>query len=234
MRKFQRVCVFCASSPGTDPEITDTTIELGELLVDRDIELVYGGGAVGLMGLIADTVMSRGGRVTGIIPTDLFDDEVGHGSLTALEKVDSMHTRKALMYDMSDAFIALPGGFGTLDELAETLTWNQLGIMAKPVGLLNVNGFWQPFLDQLDMMVDRTILKPSNRQILLAHRDPAALLDALSRHRTSTESKWDLTPTEGGPLTRKQSDAQHPADSTFGITDSSDNTDDYIEEIRGR
>ena len=190
MRKFQRVCVFCASSPGTDPEITDATIELGELLVDRDIELVYGGGAVGLMGLIADTVMSRGGRVTGIIPTDLFDDEVGHESLTALEKVDSMHTRKALMYELSDAFIALPGGFGTLDELAETLTWNQLGIMAKPVGLLNVNGFWQPFLDQLDMMVERAILKPSNRQTLLAHQNPAALLDALSHHRTSTESKW--------------------------------------------
>lgn len=190
MHQFRRVCVFCASSPGIDPAITDATVELGRLLVERDIELVYGGGAVGLMGLIADTVMSRGGRVTGIIPTDLFDDEVGHESLTALERVDSMHSRKALMYELSDAFIALPGGFGTLDELAETLTWNQLGIMAKPVGLLNVNGFWQPFLDQLDMMVERAILKRSNRRTLLAHQSPAALLDALSRHRTSTESKW--------------------------------------------
>lgn len=190
MHEFQRVCVFCASSPGTDPEITDATIELGELLVERDIELVYGGGAVGLMGLIADTVMSRGGRVTGIIPTDLFDDEVGHESLTALEKVDSMHTRKALMYDMSDAFIALPGGFGTLDELAETLTWNQLGIMAKPVGVLNVNGFWQPLLDQFDTMVKRTILKPSNRQTLLTEESPAALLDALANHSNSSAPKW--------------------------------------------
>ena len=190
MHKFQRVCVFCASSPGTDPEITDATIELGKLLVERDIELVYGGGAVGLMGLIADTVMSGGGRVTGIIPNDLFDDEVGHESLTALEKVDSMHTRKALMYEMSDAFIALPGGFGTLDELAETLTWNQLGIMAKPVGVLNVNGFWTPLLDQFDTMVDRTILKPSNRQTLLAEDRPAALLDALANHSNSSDPKW--------------------------------------------
>ncbi len=190
MHKFQRVCVFCASSPGTDPEITDATIELGKLLVERDIELVYGGGAVGLMGLIADTVMSRGGRVTGIIPTDLFDDEVGHESLTALEKVDSMHTRKALMYEMSDAFIALPGGFGTLDELAETLTWNQLGIMAKPVGVLNINGFWQPLLDQFDTMVKRTILKPSNRQTLLAEECPATLLDALANHSNSRDPKW--------------------------------------------
>lgn len=190
MRKFQRVCVFCASSPGTDPEITDATIELGELLVDRDIELVYGGGAVGLMGLIADTVMSRGGRVTGIIPTDLFDDEVGHESLTALEKVDSMHTRKALMYELSDAFIALPGGFGTLDELAETLTWNQLGIMAKPVGVLNVNGFWTPLLEQFDKMVDRTILKPSNRRTLVAEDCPVALLDALANHSNSSDPKW--------------------------------------------
>ena len=190
MHKFQRVCVFCASSPGTDPEIRKATVELGELLVARDIELVYGGGAVGLMGLIADTVMSGGGRVTGIIPTDLFDDEVGHESLTALEKVDSMHTRKALMYEMSDAFIALPGGFGTLDELAETLTWNQLGIMSKPVGVLNVNGFWQPLLDQFDTMVNRTILKPSNRQNLLAEETPAALLDALANHSNSSERKW--------------------------------------------
>ncbi len=190
MHKFQRVCVFCASSLGTDPAITDATIELGKLLVERDIELVYGGGAVGLMGLIADTVMSGGGRVTGIIPTDLFDDEVGHESLTALEKVDSMHTRKALMYEMSDAFIALPGGFGTLDELAETLTWNQLGIMAKPVGVLNVNGFWTPLLDQFDKMVDRTILKPSNRQTLLAEQTPAALLDALANHSNPSDPKW--------------------------------------------
>ena len=190
MQEFQRVCVFCASSPGTDPEITAATVELGKLLVERDIELVYGGGAVGLMGLIANTVMSGGGRVTGVIPTDLFDDEVGHESLTALERVDSMHTRKAMMYEMSDAFIALPGGFGTLDELAETLTWNQLGIMAKPVGVLNINGFWQPLLDQFDTMVNRTILKPSNRQTLLAEECPAVLLDALANHSNSLDPKW--------------------------------------------
>jgi uncharacterized protein (TIGR00730 family) len=188
--EFHRVCVFCASSPGTDPAITDATIALGRELVDRDLELVFGGGAVGLMGLIADTVLEGGGRVTGVIPRNLFAREVGHTALTTLEEVDSMHVRKARMYDLADAFIALPGGYGTLEELAETLTWNQIGILRKPVGVLDVGGFWQPLLALLDTMVDKTILKPANREVLLAEESPAALLDALVAQDLTYVPKW--------------------------------------------
>ncbi|GJM36964.1 MAG: putative cytokinin riboside 5'-monophosphate phosphoribohydrolase [Acidimicrobiales bacterium] len=187
---FERVCVFCASSPGSDPAITEATVALGEELVARGIELVYGGGAVGLMGLIADTVMDGGGTVTGVIPKNLFSREVGHRELTRLEEVDSMHVRKARMYELADAFIALPGGYGTLEELAETLTWNQIGLLTKPVGVLDVGGFWQPLLELLDRMVDKTILKPANREVLLADPSPAGLLDALAAQDLSYVPKW--------------------------------------------
>ena len=190
MIELHRVCVFCASSPGTDPATTDATVALGELLAQREIELIFGGGAVGLMGLIADTVMGSGGRVTGVIPKNLFTREVGHRGLTRLEEVASMHERKARMYDLSDAFIALPGGLGTLEELAETLTWSQIGLHAKPTGVLNVNGFWDPLLELLDTMVDRTVLKPSNRALLLCHDEPAGLLEALASHEPIREPKW--------------------------------------------
>jgi uncharacterized protein (TIGR00730 family) len=187
---FRRVCVFCASSPGTDPAITEATIGLGCELVSRDLELIYGGGAVGLMGLLADTVMDGGGRVTGVIPRNLFSREVGHTDLTTLEEVDSMHVRKARMYELADAFIALPGGYGTLEELAETLTWNQIGILKKPVGVLDVGGFWQPLLDLLDSMVEKTILKPANREVLLSEDSPSALLDALIAQDLTYVPKW--------------------------------------------
>ena len=187
---LRSVCVFCASSPGSDPAITDATVALGRLLAERGIELVYGGGAVGLMGLVADTVMEAGGRVTGVIPTGLFSREVGHDGLTTLEEVDTMHERKARMYELSDAFIALPGGFGTLEELAETLTWNQIGILTKPVGVLNVNGFWDPLLALADTMVDRTVLKDKNRAILLDDDDPVRLLDRLASQDLTYEPKW--------------------------------------------
>lgn len=190
MPDLRRVCVFCASSPGVDPAITDATVELGRLLAERDLELVYGGGAVGLMGLIADTVLDAGGRVTGVIPKNLFTREVGHRSLTVLEEVDTMHVRKARMYELADAFIALPGGFGTLEELAETLTWNQIGILKKPVGVLDVGGFWQPLLDLFDSMVDKEILKPANRAVLLAESSPADLLDALAAQDLAYVPKW--------------------------------------------
>jgi uncharacterized protein (TIGR00730 family) len=187
---FRRVCVFCASSPGTDPAITEATVELGRELVARDLELVYGGGAVGLMGLLADTVMEGGGQVTGVIPRNLFSREVGHTELTSLEEVDSMHVRKARMYELADAFVALPGGYGTLEELAETLTWNQIGILKKPVGVLDIGGFWQPLLDLLDSMVDKTILKPANREVLLSEDSPSALLDALIAQDLTYVPKW--------------------------------------------
>ena len=188
--ELRRVCVFCASSPGTDPAITEATVTLGRLLAERDIELVYGGGAVGLMGLVADTVIEAGGAVTGVIPTGLFSKEVAHRGLTSLEEVDTMHERKARMYEISDAFIALPGGFGTLEELAEVLTWNQIGILTKPVGVLNVNGFWDPLLALADTMVDRTVLKDKNRAILLDDDDPVRLLDRLASQDLTYEPKW--------------------------------------------
>ena len=190
MPDLRRICVFCASSPGVDPAITDATVELGRLLAERDLELVYGGGAVRLMGLIADTVLDAGGRVTGVIPKNLFTREVGHRSLTVLEEVDTMHVRKARMYDLADAFIALPGGFGTLEELAETLTWNQIGILKKPVGVLDVGGFWQPLLELFDSMVAKEILKPANRAVLLAEPSPADLLDALAAQDLTYVPKW--------------------------------------------
>jgi uncharacterized protein (TIGR00730 family) len=184
------ICVFCASSPGSDPALTDATVELGRLLAERGIELIYGGGSVGLMGLIADTVMKGGGTVIGVIPTGLFPREVGHRGLTRLEEVATMHDRKARMYDLADAFIALPGGFGTLEELAETLTWNQIGLLTKPVGVLDVGGFWQPLLVLFDAMVERSILKPKNRAILLDDPDPARLLDRLAEQELGYEPKW--------------------------------------------
>ena len=187
---FRRVCVFCASSPGADPAITEATVVLGRLLAAQGHELVYGGGAVGLMGLVADTVMDEGGTVTGVIPAGLFSQEVGHTGLTQLIEVDTMHERKALMYDLSDAFIALPGGFGTLEELAETLTWSQIGLHAKPVGVLDVDGFWQPLLDLLDGAVERKLLKPANRSLLVSRPDPAELLDALAATEPVREPKW--------------------------------------------
>ncbi|MEO0492318.1 MAG: TIGR00730 family Rossman fold protein [Actinomycetota bacterium] len=188
--ELRRVCVFCASSPGSDPAITDATVALGRLLAEREIELVYGGGAVGLMGLVADTVLDAGGTVTGVIPTGLFSKEVGHRGLTTLEEVDTMHERKSRMYELSDAIIALPGGFGTLEELAEVLTWNQIGILTKPVGVLDVGGFWQPLLSLFDTMVDKTILKEKNRAIMLDDPDPVVLLDRLAAQELTYEPKW--------------------------------------------
>ena len=188
--EIESVCVFLASSLGSDPAITEATVELGHLLAAEGVELVYGGGAVGLMGLIADTVLAAGGRVTGIIPTALFPTEVAHQGCTELVEVRSMHERKALMYERADAFIALPGGFGTLEELAETLTWSQIGLHQKPVGVLDVGGFWQPLLALFDGAVEKQVLKPANRQLLIDSDTPSELLAALRRHEPTREPKW--------------------------------------------
>ncbi len=193
MIDIKRICVFCASSPGTDAEVTAATIEMGNLLAERNIELIYGGGAVGLMGLIADTVMDAGGTVTGVIPKNLFSREIAHRRITNLEEVGSMHERKARMYELSDAFVALPGGFGTLDELAETLTWSQVGIHHKPIGVLDVGGFWGPLLGFFDNAVKLSLLKESNRSLLIRAATPTAMLDSLAAHAPTREPKW-ITP----------------------------------------
>lgn len=187
---LRAVCVYCASSTGNDPALADTATALGRLLAERGTELVFGGGAVGLMGRIADTVLEAGGTVTGIIPTTLMPREVAHRGLTRLIEVDSMHARKARMIELSDGFIALPGGFGTLEELAEVLTWAQLGLHTKPIGLVNTGGFYDGLLRFFDRAVADGVLKPSNRTLLLTNDDPAALLASMESHHPDREPKW--------------------------------------------
>lgn len=191
MAELRRICVYCASSPGTNPTITDAARALAELLADEGLELVYGGGTVGLMGLIADTVMARGGTVRGVIPTQLFPREIAHRGLTELIEVSSMHERKTKMFEFADAFVALPGGFGTLEELAEVTTWAQLGIHAKPVGLLNVDGYYDGLLTWLRRAVDDQLLRADNRTLLLDAADAPTLLERMRAYEPSAAiKKW--------------------------------------------
>src|SRR5258708_33671532 len=175
------LCVCCGSSPPRDPRYTETARALGILLARSGIGLIYGGGRVGLMGAIADAALLAGGRVVGVIPTGLFSREVAHTELTELHEVGSMHERKQLMYDLADGFVALPGGLGTLEELAEATTWSRLGWKAKPVVLLDVDAFWDPLVAQLDRMGKVGLLKPSNRLVIQRAPPPADALAALSR-----------------------------------------------------
>lgn len=184
------VCVFCGSSTPADQRYADAARALGTELADRGIELVYGGGQVGLMGVLADAALAAGGRVIGVIPVGLFSKEVGHTGLTELHEVATMHERKQLMYDLADGFIALPGGLGTLDELAEVVTWAQLGLHRKPVALLDVNAFWDPLVAQLDRMVDVGLLKQANRALVLRAETPVDALAALASAESAYVEKW--------------------------------------------
>ncbi|MGA7631920.1 MAG: TIGR00730 family Rossman fold protein [Terriglobales bacterium] len=187
---MKRICVFCGSSPGSRPEYRAAAEEMGAELVRKNVALVYGGGDVGLMGIIADAVLKAGGQVQGIIPENLMAREIGHKGLTKLHVVRSMHERKALMADLSDAFIAMPGGFGTLEEFFEVLTWTQLGLHAKPCGMLNVLGFYTPLLAMLDHAVEEGFLKQENRTLVLVRESPADLLRALEEWRPVRVEKW--------------------------------------------
>jgi len=178
---LRRICVYCGSKSGSRPSFTEAAQGLGRLLAGRGIGLVYGGASVGLMGTVADAVLAGGGEVIGVIPGDLFDDEVAHEGLTQLHVVTSMHERKALMSQLADAFIALPGGFGTIEEVVEAVTWTQLGIHAKPVALLDVDGYYEHLVAFLDRAVDDGLLRPGARRLLACDHDPARLLDALGR-----------------------------------------------------
>jgi uncharacterized protein (TIGR00730 family) len=184
------VCVFCGSSRGEGERWADAARALGTLVAERGIDLVYGGGQVGLMGEVADAALAAGGRVIGVIPSGLFSREVAHRGITELHEVGSMHERKALMYDRSDAFIALPGGFGTLDELAEVVTWTQLGLHGKPTVLLDVDGFWDPFVALLDGMMASGFLKSQNRDLVNVCDTPAAALDHLAGAEPLYVEKW--------------------------------------------
>ena len=192
---MKRICVFCGSNAGHDPRYRAEADRLGRLLAGRGIELVYGGGNVGLMGVIADACLGAGGTVIGVIPEALIGKEVAgrvvdHRGLTRLEVVDSMHTRKARMAELADGFIALPGGFGTFEEFCEVLTWGQLGFHVKPMGLLNVNGFYDPLLALFERAVAEGFLREENRAMALAADDIESLLAALAAYRPEPVSKW--------------------------------------------
>jgi uncharacterized protein (TIGR00730 family) len=187
---LRAVCVFCGSSTPPDPRYGDTARALGTLLAQRGVGIVYGGGSVGLMGELADAALASGGRVTGVIPVGLFSREIGHTGLTELHEVGSMHERKQLMYDLSDAFIALPGGLGTLDELAEVATWSQLGLHRKPIVLLDVDAFWEPLVTQLDRMVATGLLKPANRALVGRTQSPEEALRVLAAAEPAFTEKW--------------------------------------------
>lgn len=196
---MKRICVFCGSRIGRNLEYRAATAALGKSLARQGIELVYGGGNVGLMGVIADACLAAGGRVTGIIPEALVGREVAgrrveHPNLNQLEIVDSMHTRKARMAELADGFIALPGGYGTLEELFEVLTWAQLGFHQKPVGLLNVAGYWDPLLALCDQAVSEEFLSPQSRSLLMARSDPEALLAAFATFHAEPATTWIRTP----------------------------------------
>jgi len=192
---MQRICVFCGANPGHNPLYRNEAEKLGRLLAARGIELVYGGGNVGLMGVVADACLSAGGSVIGVIPQALMGKEVDgrhveHRALNRLEIVDSMHTRKARMAELADGFIAMPGGFGTFEEFCEILTWGQLGFHVKPMGLLNVNGFYDPLLALFDHAVGEGFLRPQNRAMALADSDGERLLAAMAAFQPEPVSNW--------------------------------------------
>ncbi|HET6921536.1 MAG TPA: TIGR00730 family Rossman fold protein [Anaeromyxobacteraceae bacterium] len=180
---MRRVCVFCGSAAGARPAYRRAAARLGEVLARRGLGLVYGGGSIGLMGVLADAALAAGGEVVGVIPRRLARKEIAHAGLKRLYVVPSMHARKARMADLADAFVAMPGGMGTLEELTEVLTWAQLGLHAKPCALLDVAGYWRPLIRLLDHAVEERFLRPEHRRLLLVERGPERLLDRLGRWR---------------------------------------------------
>ncbi|HYG41481.1 MAG TPA: TIGR00730 family Rossman fold protein [Bordetella sp.] len=188
--KLQNICVYCGSNGGRIPAYADGARELARELVRRDIGLVYGGASVGIMGIVADAVMAEGGRVIGIIPEPLMRKELGHGGLTELHVVQSMHERKTMMAERSDGFVALPGGAGTLEEIFETWTWAQLGMHQKPCGLLNIAGYYDQLAGFLDHSVQESFMRAEHRAMLVVESQPAALLDRYAAYQPPTVSKW--------------------------------------------
>ena len=186
---IKRICVYCASSPGAKPEYLEAARVLGKLLVKNNIELVYGGADVGLMGEVADSVLGCGGTAIGIIPKS-FADKVSHRGLTELHVVDSMHERKQMIFDLSDGFIIMPGGMGTLEEMFEILTWSQLGLHKKPSGILNICGYYDTLLTFLDYAVDQQFIKQEHRDMILIEQAPENLLDIMFKYQAPNVEKW--------------------------------------------
>ncbi|MFN7932420.1 MAG: TIGR00730 family Rossman fold protein [Bryobacteraceae bacterium] len=185
-----RVCVFCSSSLGNRTSYRDAANELAAALTEMGYALVYGGAHVGLMGLIADQMLSAGAEVIGVIPRQLQQKEIAHRGLSRLHVVETMHERKAMMADLADAFVALPGAYGTLDELFEIITWAQLGIHTKPIGILNIEGYYDHLLAFLDSCVANGLLKQSNRELFLVDVNPKRLLERMASHRPAPAPKW--------------------------------------------
>jgi hypothetical protein len=187
---MQNICVFCGSSPGGDPAYLAAAQAIGRMIAERGMGLVYGGAKVGLMGAVADATLAAGGQVTGVLPAALEKKELAHFGLTRLEVVGSMHERKARMAELSDGFIALPGGAGTLEEIFEIWTWGQLGFHGKPAGFLNVAGYYDKLAGFLDHTVSEAFVKSVHRDMLMFRDDPAALLDALAAYTPPKAEKW--------------------------------------------
>ncbi|MSR60109.1 MAG: TIGR00730 family Rossman fold protein [Planctomycetaceae bacterium] len=187
---IRRVCVFCGSNRGNDARYAADAAELGQALVRRGWELIYGGGQVGLMEVLADAVLAQGGTVTGVIPEMLATKELLHTGATRMHVVASMHARKALMAELADAFVALPGGFGTFEETLEMITWGQLGIHRKPLGLLDTLGFYQPLVRFIEQAVSAGFIRPEQRELLVMADSPDMLLDRLTRQQLPSVRKW--------------------------------------------
>ena len=187
---MRSICVYCGSNAGSKPAYTERAMALGDRIARDGLQLVYGGGNVGLMGIVADAVLQGGGKVVGVIPEQLVNWEVAHKDVTRLEVVGSMHERKMRMFDLSDGFVALPGGFGTLDEMFEMLTWRQLGIGNKPCAFLDVDGFYEPLIGMIDRMVEERFLHPAQRADLWHGDDIDAMLEWMRDYAPVSATKW--------------------------------------------
>jgi len=189
-RQIDRLCVFCGSSTGSRPVYAEAAAQLGRELATARVTLVFGGGRVGLMGILADSALAAGGQVIGVMPRSLVEKEIAHASLTTLHVVDSMHQRKALMADLADAFLLLPGGFGSWEEFCEIVTWLQLGIHRKPCAILNVGGYYDGLLSLADHALAEGFLRPAHHKMVIVENDPRAVLTQLATAAISSEVKW--------------------------------------------
>ena len=188
--KFQSICVFCGSNTGNNPVYANNATQLGRFLAENNIRLVFGGGKVGMMGLVADAVLHHGGEVLGVIPEFLSLKEVEHSGVKEMIRVKNMHDRKMIMYEQSDAFIILPGGTGTMDEFFEILTWSQLGLHTKAIGILNIAGYYDSMIAQLDKMVAEKFLHPVNRQLVVEDDSLEGLIQKMIRYVAPVKEKW--------------------------------------------
>ena len=187
---IKSLCVYCGSNYNGNPQLKLAVEQLAKEMGTQQIRLVFGGGSVGVMGLIADAVLAEGGKVTGVIPQFLMDKEVGHKGLTEMIVTENMHQRKQRMADISDGFLILPGGFGTLEEFFEVLTWLQLGLHKKPIGVLNIGGFYNPLFAQMDVMVEQRFLKPINRNLVINEADPQKMIALMNAFEAEPDEVW--------------------------------------------